>query len=290
MFIYLYTETYPDDVIPIAQRPTNADDPEDLSPYLAGIRLPPISSVAKPHSTRAQSASIPLMNNVMVYAIAHKYEIPLLKELALLKFRCLMKDWPQKDFAGVIAKVFEATPPDDQGLRDVIIKICSKHLKDVLDNSETAAIIQQTAPLSFGIVKRNQQIRSERAEAQEKTIENFQANHRATTAKLNDLENTLKEKESALQAATRAREKLVTDKWGLINTKNQAIKEAKQSLLGRLDHFLKGQFDWQECRNNGCSGDFDGYLERYGSDDDFRLQLRCSQCRCRHDIGAAVSK
>lgn len=67
--------------------------------------------------------------NVLVYAIADKYNIPLLKALAKDKFQVVTNaednEWNPDAFAGVCIQIYSTTPSSDRGLRD-----CAKDLME----------------------------------------------------------------------------------------------------------------------------------------------------------------
>lgn len=81
-----------------------------------------------------------MLNNISVYAIADKYDIPTLKELAASKFENLAQNtWPQYDFPAVVKAVYDSTSANDQGLRGIVHSICAKYVGDVLLFGEPGA-------------------------------------------------------------------------------------------------------------------------------------------------------
>ena len=72
-------------------------------------------------------------NNARVYAIAEKYDIPLLKELAKERFVKWAEDnWSHRDFPAVAREVYESTLSSDRGLRDVVSRLYVEHGKDLV--------------------------------------------------------------------------------------------------------------------------------------------------------------
>ncbi|KAI9806172.1 MAG: hypothetical protein M1826_004671 [Phylliscum demangeonii] len=70
-----------------------------------------------------------LKNNVLVYAAAEKYDVPLLKELAKEKFIARAGgSWRPAGLLTLIRLVYERTPDRDRGLRTVVTELCSRHL------------------------------------------------------------------------------------------------------------------------------------------------------------------
>lgn len=65
----------------------------------------------------------------MVYAIADKYDIPGLRQVALEYFRARAKEcnqWPPDKFRDIVKTVYETTPESDRGLRDALVQMCYK--------------------------------------------------------------------------------------------------------------------------------------------------------------------
>ena len=56
----------------------------------------------------------------------------------------------------------------------------------------------------------------------------------------------------------------------------------KNEMVSRLNALVDSTYKWEECRN--CGDDFGSWIERLGSQDDPKFQLRCSNCRCRHAL------
>ena len=155
MLLYLYTLDYADGDVPdapIEHDATAAHDAPaehdslaeqvDTEPYRppqlrrkiqttteeeadSGTILEPLQC-ADPHDPR-------MMNNALVYAVAEKYDIPELKELAKQKFQTLAcSKWPHDDFHAVIEIVFSTTHDGDMGLRQIVLDICEEHFQDIL--------------------------------------------------------------------------------------------------------------------------------------------------------------
>ena len=67
-----------------------------------------------------------------VYALADKLEMRELMDLAVEKLKVLVKNWPQYDFAAIVAVVLDLTPFNDRGLRPVIADACIGNLDKIL--------------------------------------------------------------------------------------------------------------------------------------------------------------
>ena len=75
----------------------------------------------------------PIRFNVLVYAMAEKFQIPPLKKLAAQKFEKLIgTQWDRDTFPAIIRAVYESTPRGDRGLRDVVVKTVAAHTAQLL--------------------------------------------------------------------------------------------------------------------------------------------------------------
>jgi len=94
-----------------------------------------------------------LLNNVLVYAIAEKYYIPELKELAKAKFldqshRLLSTNlYPE-----IIKLVYESTPSSDRGLRNAVALACVEETKALVDNPTFSAVVKTVGDFGFDIL------------------------------------------------------------------------------------------------------------------------------------------
>ena len=73
------------------------------------------------------------MVNARVYAIADKYDIPELRELAHQKFgsRLCMQTWPYHEFHVVVSEVIHSTPTNDAGIRNTILNVCAQAVDEI---------------------------------------------------------------------------------------------------------------------------------------------------------------
>ena len=95
------------------------------------------------------------MNNVAVYAIADKYGIPELKELAKTKFKPLLLCAHLTSKTPIFVNaIFETTPSTDPGLREVAIEFCQSHVRTILDDSHSSYMLKDHAELSLGVMRK----------------------------------------------------------------------------------------------------------------------------------------
>lgn len=89
-----------------------------------------------------------------VYAIAEKYNIKPLKDLACTKFEIAAdRDWYSPYFPVTIGFVYTSTPPDDRGLRDIVVKLSRDHLKPLLDRPEFESMMEDNGDFGKDLVK-----------------------------------------------------------------------------------------------------------------------------------------
>lgn len=99
-------------------------------------------------------ASAPL-NNVLVYALAEKYDIETLKTMSRQKFaRCSQYYWANDDVLTLLQLVYETTPSTDRGLRDIMLDIYSEHRDDLMRNPRLPGVLEKDAAMAFDIFKR----------------------------------------------------------------------------------------------------------------------------------------
>ncbi|KAL2349830.1 hypothetical protein BJ546DRAFT_604519 [Cryomyces antarcticus] len=104
--------------------------------------------------TQVKSDVSPLVFHVRTYAIADKYDLPGLKELACSKFAGVAaKAWDSPSFTLAIRSIYATTPSTDRGLRDVVIKIAHVHMTALLqDCGEFVALLKENAEFAADLV------------------------------------------------------------------------------------------------------------------------------------------
>ena len=121
-----------------------------------------------------------LLNNIAVYAIADKYDIPELEVLAALKFdNALCCSGIVKDlasFPAIVDAVFDTTPDTKVGLRNVVIEYCKTWKEDIIDNEDSVAIVRDHGEIGLAIIREmfskesSMEARIEQAMAREKRL------------------------------------------------------------------------------------------------------------------------
>ncbi|KAI4088817.1 MAG: hypothetical protein LQ344_005794 [Seirophora lacunosa] len=101
-----------------------------------------------------------IMNNAAVYALAEKYDIPALKNLAKEKFeaRCRGFRWADANLVVALEMVYSSTPETDRGLRDIMARVCLQHIDEssgkVLDAPQLQELMIKEGALGVDVLVR----------------------------------------------------------------------------------------------------------------------------------------
>ena len=249
MITYLYTLEYSDEGV--ANVPAEAvamsESPSPHSPGKTSITSEEEGTVPGASSDCATPHGSKMMNNVLVYAVAEKYHISELKELAKCKFQTLASSkWPLDDFDAVVEAVFSTTPDKDMGLRQIILDLCGKHFHDILKHEDSRAGLLEFQAIADVV-------------------------HDAAVRKI-DHDQTLLDGALAKQIA-------MGQEISKTKTDVKKALEQKETLFSQLDAFLGAANSVEECRH--CHEKIHSYLERVDSSVGFDLRLRCANCRTK---------
>ena len=96
-----------------------------------------------------------LMNNVIVYAVAEKYTILKLKQLAEEKFSVrLEEDSMDCGFHKVVSAVFDSTPDSDNGLRNKVSRYFQTYVECYNPDVPFENILRDRGDLGLSIIRR----------------------------------------------------------------------------------------------------------------------------------------
>ncbi len=240
------------------------------------------------------------LNNLLVYAIADKYDIPELKELAKCKFQALAKNkWESIEFKAVKDAVFGATTSQDTGLQQILSQICIDHFEDIIKDTGLLSVVLSNQELAHALLqhamreKTNDmqlldQALSKQSSMQEDLSQATLVVRRALDQEKQKVVVLQSELAKAKAETERVRNQMTKIESELHGKTEQAFRESQKTtsrefnLLRRLDALVENANKWEECRN--CGDEFGSWIERLGSLDDPQFQLRCSNCRCRHSL------
>ncbi|KAL8684852.1 MAG: hypothetical protein Q9224_006099 [Gallowayella concinna] len=94
-----------------------------------------------------------LLNNVLVYSLAEKYDIQRLKELSQDKFEIRAADeWTIEDILHVLPLVYTSTPATDRGLRNIMIRVCLRHMDRLIADDNFREIMHGDATMCFDML------------------------------------------------------------------------------------------------------------------------------------------
>lgn len=96
----------------------------------------------------------PLMTyDARVYQIADKYNMPALKAHSKNKFEAIVtKSWSAAEFPSVISVVYETTPQQDRGLRDVVVKTSHSNIKQLLEGENFKSILREAPDFAADLI------------------------------------------------------------------------------------------------------------------------------------------
>lgn len=94
-----------------------------------------------------------LVQHTRVYALAEKYDIPSLKQLAKNKFEMAMACWyDSPEFADAIEEVYCSTIDSDRGLRDIVLETFKCH-PQLASTQDVFSVIKDTPTLAMELFK-----------------------------------------------------------------------------------------------------------------------------------------
>lgn len=200
-------------------------------------------------------------SSVRTYAIAEKYGIEPLKDLARDIFKVWMEEnWSTDNCPEVVSEAFETTPAQDSGLRDIIANVVGRHIPELVGNAKWQAVLSEYGQLTFGLLDRLILSHLNTQEEMRKDISRFERQ----IARL--------ELSNAQEKAARVQEAQATAQ----EAQARALEEqAKHAEAQKFRNFRALLHNTTECRH--CNADFDVYVDE--SDTSI---LRCRACRTRH--------
>jgi speckle-type POZ protein len=91
--------------------------------------------------------------DAQVYQIADKYDVQALKAHAKSKFsKAIETGWSLDEFPLAIETVYQSTPLDDRGLRDLAVERASKNIDKLLEKDGFCQLLRSTADFTADLV------------------------------------------------------------------------------------------------------------------------------------------
>lgn len=123
--------------------------------YLREIESLPNLSRFSPRAPELPS-NVYVIEHAKVFAIAVKYQIDGLRDLAASKFKeAATSYWNHDDFAHSIHIAFNSTAEEVTQLRKVVSDILHKHFDDLEDKPEVEAVVCNIPRLAYALLKRS---------------------------------------------------------------------------------------------------------------------------------------
>ena len=233
MLLYLYKSDYPDQDVPDTPAKsvtTDSSFPSHLQLQTSEITEMETALETTPSPSEDAISYAPrMMNNVLVYAIADKYDIAELKELAKFKFQTLISSkWPHDDFHAIAEAVFSTTPDEDMGLRKIVLETCIKHFRDILKDEESRAVFLNIKAITAAALNaavwqmEEDETKLDSAKARQSALEDELKKARKT------LEDELKKARKTLEDELKEAENALENK--LKEAKNVQVPPQKQDM------------------------------------------------------------
>lgn len=170
------------------------------------------------------------MANTLAYSIADKYEVEGLKSLAKAKFENLAcAAWHCEDFPTIVAKVFDTTPDSDLGLRDVVSRICARHIDKVLASDTWTDLLSNNGAIGLAVLKFTRQRSIEEVRAAEKKALSFEGDLHVSKVYNDRLRKRFDYVREDLDS--------IVEKWG-VNRGDEVCKECCDGLFEGLKYDL----------------------------------------------------
>jgi hypothetical protein len=143
-----------------------------------------------------------LFSSVRVYAIADKYDIQHLKELARERFSNWAEDnWACESFPAIAREVFDTTPTKDRGLRDVVVRLVAIHADDFIRKENSRQLIEDIGDLGLSVLCQVLKTHSEEKSGSKTRLEALEAETAALNAQVKDCERDLRRKSDDMNVA-----------------------------------------------------------------------------------------
>lgn len=91
--------------------------------------------------------------DAQMYQIADKYDTPALKAQSKNKFTvAVATGWSMDDFPLAITVVYESTPPEDRGLRDLVVQTARENIDKLLEHDGFCKLIRETPDFAADLI------------------------------------------------------------------------------------------------------------------------------------------
>lgn len=176
-----------------------------------------------------------VLNNIAVYAIADKYDIPELEALAVTKFNHAL--WISRlgmnlaNLPAIVDAVFDATPDGKRGLRDVMITYCKCWKKRITDNEDFAAIVTDHGEIGLAMIR-------ELFHEQEQHEKSTEARIKAVRARENELISHIERISLVAKCMKVSDSREVQQNY--IDAQHRRLKDLRDAIEAAKDYIRRG--------------------------------------------------
>lgn len=139
----------------------------------------------------AEVKKVRMINNVRVYAIADKYNVLGLKELAKMKFKTLLafSAGLVLNCPSVICEIYDTTPSEDGGLREMVTSVCTPHVQEIIHRNDWSVAARIRVDFTFDLLRASAAIyqAAEKKENNELLAKQAKLNWKAKRRALNEI-------------------------------------------------------------------------------------------------------
>lgn len=108
-----------------------------------------------PETTVATPPSVHIVEHAKVFAIAVKYQVDGLRDLATAKFKHSVRaSWDHDDFAHAISIVYTSTADNVPQLRDIVVDVIHDHFDTLKHKAEFESVVTSIPALAYALLKR----------------------------------------------------------------------------------------------------------------------------------------
>ena len=239
MLTYLHTFAYDDEGDAASIQHYMVNGMEAVTSQALTTSTTPLLA-EEPSRAEEQLRHVKLMNNVAVYAVAQKYGIDELKELASAQFCDLLRlKTSSHGVPGLIDAVFGTTSATDLGLRNATVEYCTQHSKRTLADIRVCSRIRHYGELGLDML---QKMLEEKRQLS-RQIKQLQGREKVVLSRVQDMTARL------LEINPMAESIKILDKSGDISSPSPAQKTLKRLRGGiRQLHNLASVEDWEDTR------------------------------------------
>lgn len=91
--------------------------------------------------------------DAQVYQIADKYDIPALKAYSKENFAtAVAAGWSMDEFPIAVSVVYDSTPVEDRGLRDLAVETARKNIETLLGRDGFCELLRKTADFAADLI------------------------------------------------------------------------------------------------------------------------------------------